>query len=140
MIKCDKKFACFLILLTISALPLSSVSADQDELFAFLERMEASYSRLTDYTALFHRRERIDGEWRPEEVIVLKFQRPFKVYMRWLSSLSEGREAIYVEGANKNKVVIHEPRGLSSFFTFLLHPGGWRVLEDRRVPFTSVGK
>lgn len=139
MIKCDKKFACFLILLTISALPLSAVSADQGELFVFLERMETSYARVADYTALFRRRERIDGEWRPEEISVLKFQRPFKVYMRWLSGPSEGREAIYVEGTNKNKVVIHEPRGLASFFTFLLDPGGWRILEDSRYPFTEIG-
>ena len=96
MIKCDKKFAWFLILLTISVLPLSAVSADQGELFVFLGRMETSYARVTDYTALFRRRERIDGEWRPEEISVLKFQRPFKVYMRWLSGPSDGREAIYV--------------------------------------------
>ena len=127
------------LLLTIDALPFSSALADQLELFGLLEKMEASYEHVGDYTALFRRRERIDGEWRPEEITILKFQRPFKVYMRWLSGPSDGREAIYVEGANKNKVVIHEPRGLSRFFTFLLDPGGWRILEDSRFPFTEIG-
>jgi len=139
MIKCDKKFACFLILLTINASPLSAVSADQGELFVFLEKMETSYARVRDYTAMFHRRERIDGDWRAEEVSLLKFQKPFKVYMRWLSGLSEGREAIYVEGANENRVVIHEAQGFSRFFSFLLDPGGWRILKDSRYPFTEIG-
>ena len=139
MIKCDKKFACFLILLTINASPLSAVSADQGELFVFLEKMETSYAGVRDYTAMFHRRERIDGDWRAEEVSLLKFQKPFKVYMRWLSGLSEGREAIYVEGANENRVVIHEAQGFSRFFSFLLDPGGWRILKDSRYPFTEIG-
>ena len=115
------------------------VLADESELFGLLEKMEASYEYVRDYTALFRRRERIDGEWRSEEISLLKFQKPFKVYMRWLSGPSEGREAIYVEGANQNRVVIHEPRGLTSFFTFLLDPGGWRILEDSRYPFTEIG-
>jgi len=139
MIKCDKKFACFLILLTINASPLLVVSADQGELFVLLEKMETSYARVRDYTAMFHRRERIDGDWRAEEVSLLKFQKPFKVYMRWLSGLSEGREAIYIEGANDNKVVIHEAQGFSRFFSFLLDPGGWRILKDSRYPFTEIG-
>jgi len=126
-------------LFAIHFLLLSPALADQGELFALLEKMEAGYEHVRDYTALFHRRERIDGEWRSEEISFLKFQRPFKVYMRWLSGPSEGREAVYVEGANQNKVVIYEPRGLSRFFTFLLDPGSWRILKDSRYPFTEIG-
>ncbi len=115
------------------------VLADQSQLFRLLEKMEASYTNVRDYTALFHRRERINGEWRPEEISFLKFQKPFKVYMRWLSAPSEGREALYVEGANDNKVIVHEPRGFSRFFAVLLDPGGWRILSDSRYPFTEIG-
>lgn len=127
------------LLLIINGLLASTVLAEQGRLFGLLERMEGSYSNVRDYTALFHKRERIDGEWQPEEVSFLKFQRPFKVYMRWLSGPPKGREAIYVQGANQNKVMIHEAQGFSSFFSFLLDPGGRRILKDSRYPFTEIG-
>ena len=139
MMRHDKRFVFFFVLLAFDGLLFSAALADESELFGLLERMETSYARVHDYTAMFHRRERIDGDWRAEEAGLLKFQKPFKVYMRWLSGLSEGREAIYVEGANDNKVVIHEAQGFSRFFSFLLDPGGWRILKDSRYPFTEVG-
>ena len=115
------------------------VLADESQLFRLLEKMEASYASVRDYAALFHRRERINGEWRPEEISLLKFQKPFKVYVRWLSGPPEGRAALYVEGANNNKVMVHEPHGLARFFGVLLDPGGWRILNDSRYPFTEIG-
>lgn len=127
------------LLFTIDFLLSYSVLADQSHLFALLERMEASYENVRDYTALFRKRERISGEWRPEEISFLKFQKPFKVYMRWLPGPHEGREALFVEGANQNKALIHEAQGFARFFTFLLDPGGWRVLRDSRYPFTEIG-
>lgn len=126
-------------LFAIHFLLLSPALADQSQLFRLLEKMEVSYANVRDYTALFHRRERIDGEWRPEEISFFKFQKPFKVYMRWLSAPSEGREALYVEGANDNKVMVHEPQGFSRFFAFLLDPGGRHILNDSRYPFTEIG-
>lgn len=116
-----------------------SAAAGQGPLFELLERMELSYANVRDYTAVFSRRERIDGEWRAEETGFLKFQRPFKVYMRWLAGPPQGREALYVEGARGNKVMIHEAHGLASFFSFLLDPGSRRILKDSRYPFTEIG-
>lgn len=115
------------------------VLADQSQLFALLERMEASYENVRDYTALFQKQERINGERRPEEISYLKFQKPFKVYMRWLPGPHEGREALYVKGANNNKVLIHETGFFSHFFTFILNPGGEHVLMESRYPFTEIG-
>lgn len=126
-------------LFAIHFLLLPAALAEQSQLFGLLDKMEASYANVRDYTALFRRQERIDGDWRPEEVSFLKFQRPFKVYVRWLSGPPEGREAIYVQGANQNKVVIHEAQGFSSFFSFLLDPGSRRILKDSRYPFTEIG-
>ena len=127
------------LLFAATSLLAKPVLADQSQLFGLLEKMESSYANVRDYTALFRRQERIDGDWRPEEISFLKFQRPFKVYVRWLSGPPEGREAIYVQGANQNKVVIHEAQGFSSFFSFLLDPGGKRILKDSRYPFTEIG-
>lgn len=133
-----KKIGFFYLLFAISCLLSTPALANQSHIFALLERMEASYEHVRDYTAVFRKRERIDGEWKAEEISFLKFHKPFKVYMRWLQGPHEGREALYVEGAN-NKVMIHEAQGFARFFTFLLDPGGWRVLKDSRYPFTEIG-
>lgn len=129
----------FFLLFAIDYLLFSAAHADQSHLFALLERMEASYERVRDYTALFRKRVRINGEQRPEEISFLKFQKPFKVYMRWLPGPHEGREALYVEGANEDKVLIHEAHGFVSFFSFLIDPGGRHVLKYSRYPFTEIG-
>lgn len=137
MPNCQRVFTSLLFVIIYSV--SNPVLAEQSKLFGLLERMERGYANVRDYTALFHRRERVDGEWQPEEVSFLRFQKPFKVYMRWVSGPPEGREALYVEGANNNKVIVHEARGFSRFFSFLLDPGGRRILEDSRYPFTEIG-
>lgn len=118
---------------------LAPAFADQDHLFGILDKVERSYRAVHDYTTIFRKQERIGEELRPEETAFLKFQKPFKVYLRWLSAGREGREALYVEGSHRNKVLIYEPHGIARFFTFLIDPGGWRVLEESRYPFTDIG-
>ena len=127
------------LLFVVNYLLLCPALADQGQLFGLLERMEQSYANVRDYTAMFHKRERIDGEWQPEEVSFLKFQKPFKVYMRWVSGPPEGREALYITGANGNQVLVHEGRGFSGFFSFWLDPASWRILQESRYPFTEIG-
>lgn len=127
-----------LVLILVCLLAASVVAADNHR-FALLEKVEQSYQSVRDYTAIFQKRERVEGEWRPEETVFLKFQKPFKVYLRWLAGAHEGREALYVEGANQNKVLIHESDGIARFFTFLLDPAGWRILQESRFPFTEIG-
>lgn len=126
-------------LFAIHFLLLPPALAEQGLLFGLLERMEKSYANVYDYTALFRRRERIGGEWLPEEISFLKFQKPFKIYMRWVSGPAEGREALYVEGANGNQVMIHEARSFSRFFAVLVDPGSRRILRESRYPFTEIG-
>lgn len=107
--------------------------------FELLAEMERIYAAIQDYTSLFRRRERVEGKWKPEETIFLKFQKPFKFYLRWLDGPHRGREAVYVEGDNDNKVSIHEPRGLARFVTAVLAPDGDRVLKESRFPLSDIG-
>lgn len=127
------------LVLIMNCLLVASAAAEESHLFRLLEKVTQSYESVRDYTALFYKRERVDGEWMPEETVFLKFQKPFRVYLRWLPGAHGGREALYVEGANGNKVLIHEPDGIARFFTFLLDPGGWRILQESRYPFTEIG-
>ncbi len=116
----------------------SPVAAAQDPATLFV-RMEAAYARVTDYTARFERQEWVGGTLRPREEALLKFQRPHRFYLKWLSGPSEGREAIYVEGTRDNKVMIHEPGVFSGFFTVVLDPGHPRVMRESRHPLTDIG-
>jgi hypothetical protein len=114
------------------------VEASEDPV-KLLAGMEAAYAMVRDYTARFERQERVGGALRPREEIFLKFKRPGRIYLKWLSGPSRGREAILAEGDRGRKAVIHEPGVLSGFFTLLLDPDHPRVMRESRHPITDVG-
>ncbi|HSB68245.1 MAG TPA: DUF1571 domain-containing protein [Candidatus Methylomirabilis sp.] len=104
-----------------------------------LDLAEKSYAGVHDYTSIMLGRERLGGELRPQERILLKFQRPFKVYMKWIEGPSKGREGLYVSGAHNGKFLLYEPRGIRRLFTAALEPSDQRVMEQSRHPVTDVG-
>src|SRR5262245_17226822 len=69
-----------------------------------IQRMWRSYNGIQDYTALFLKRERVNGILQPLETIELRFQEPFKLYMAWQEPY-KGRAATYIEGENDNKIL-----------------------------------
>ena len=102
-----------------------------------LQETEAALAKIDNYTAVFHRIERVDGKLIPEEITFLKFKRPFKVYMRWLNPF-QGQESLYVEGANHNKVRAHGT-GFASLITVNLNPTNGLAMENARHPITEAG-
>lgn len=118
---------------------LPKSGATETDLLRFLELAEQSYAQVHDYTAIFLRRELIGENLRPQETILLKFQRPFKVYMKWLEGPGNGREGLYVAGAHKSKFLVHEARGFRSLVTAAMDPDHPRVLQESRHPITDVG-
>ena len=113
-------------------------SADVDGL-RLLGQAERRYAEVKDYTTIFLRRELIGDILRPQETILLKFQRPFKVYMKWLEGPGKGREGLYVAGSNKDKFLVREARGFQSLITAAMDPDHPRVLHESRHPVTDVG-
>ena len=79
--------------------------------------LEFSEKSVRDYTATLVKRERVDGELQPYEYIYLKVrnpkpQVPFSVYMYFLKPAeAKGREVIYVDGRDENKMLVHEGGG-----------------------------
>jgi hypothetical protein len=108
-------------------------------LLRLLDAADKQYAHVHDYTAVMVSRERVKEVLQPEERILLKFQRPFKVYMRWMEGPSKGREGLYVSGTNGNKFLVYEPNGLRRLFTAALDPTDQRVMEKSRHPITDVG-
>lgn len=93
-----------------------------------LRRMASAYNDIHDYTALFLRRERIDGKLLPLEKIELRFQEPFKVYMSWLEPY-EGRTIAFVKGKNDDKLLVN-PGGLLTFLRLALEPTSDMATRD----------
>jgi hypothetical protein len=105
----------------------------------FVTRGETAYEEVRDYTATMRSVDRIGEVLEPERVIQLKFQRPFKVYMRWQDHASQGREALYVAGENDGKFLVAEKSGVAKFFTARLDPRDPRLLARSRHPVTDLG-
>lgn len=105
-----------------------------------------SFAAIEDYTATFIKQERINGKLRDPESVFMKFKKPFKIYMRWLSGTKQGQEILYVEGKNGGKVLAHP--GFGGFLggmlslvlpTFAISPGGPTAMKDNLHPITDAG-
>jgi hypothetical protein len=117
----------------------SLARAGEAELLRLLDRAEQQLAGVRDYTMTMFSRERVGEALQPEERVFVKFQRPFRVYMRWQEGPSKGRESIYVAGANNGKMLLYEPKGIQRLFTAAMEPTDKRVLEVSRHPITDMG-
>ncbi len=130
-----------LVLLALLSVLLAQNNARAQEDRTGLEKRfqetEEALAKIDNYTAIFHRIERVNGKLVPEEITFLKFKRPFKVYMKWINPL-QGQESLYVEGTNNNKVRAHGT-GLTKLITVNLNPTGTMAMENSRHPITEAG-
>ena len=110
-----------------------------------LARMRASVS---DYSAILVKRERVNGVISSPSYMRVKVRcprqtaegtSPFSVYMKFLKPRKcAGREVIWVDGRDENKLCVHEP-GLMGMKRFYLDPDGWLAMQDNRYPVYDVG-
>lgn len=94
---------------------------------------------IKDYTATFTKQEMI-GQQLKKTSMNLKFrQEPFSVYMLF-GKPYEGREVIYVAGANNNMLLAHDT-GVRAVLggTVSLLPTSDQAMEDNRYPVTMIG-
>lgn len=106
-------------------------------------------SSVQDYTAIMVKRELIDGAMAEPEYMKLKVRcpretaagkTPFSVYMKFLRPKAfAGREVIWVDGVNQNRLCVHEGRGLMSMREFNLDPTGWVAMKGNRYPIYDAG-
>lgn len=102
------------------------------------DKMERAYAQVDDYAATFLIQEQVDGQLGAEQLIALKFQKPLKVYMRWLDGSNKGRQALYPVGANGNELLVRVPM-LVGAITLTLDPRGHLAMKGRRHPITDIG-
>ncbi len=134
------------VLLTSVALLGQAWADDSPDPHRIIISTRASYDAIEDYTATFIKQERINGTLGLPEVVFMKFQKPFKVYMKWVEGKKEGQEVLYVEGNNGGKMLAHP--GFGGFIggmlglilpTFAVSPDGPTAMKDNLHPITDAG-
>jgi len=93
-----------------------------------------------DYTATFVKQERVDGALQDLQTIQLKLRhKPFSVYMKWLEGGDEGRQVLFVEGENDDKLQVRLGGIKSRLPVIFLEPTSARAMQESRHPITELG-
>jgi hypothetical protein len=101
---------------------------------------QSRYAAVRDYTCMFSKRERIEGELTPPHLLAMKVRtQPRSIYVKFHQP-RPGREAIYIAGRNGGKVLAHDV-GLNRLLagTLWLEPNGKLAMEECRHPITEAG-
>jgi outer membrane lipoprotein-sorting protein len=128
----------FSALFVFVALVARGGATDKPDPEQWLREAEAAYDKVTSYTAIFHKQQRVAGELLPEETIVLKFRKPSSLYMKWIKEPYEGSELLYTAGQNEDQVRAHRG-GILRFVTRNLDPRDPALMAGNLRPVTSTG-
>ena len=95
-------------LLVAAPIIAMAASAGQERIvtLGWVIEAEASLLKIDNYTAVFHKQERVKGDLRDEEIVFFKFKKPFKIYMKWIKDPGKGREVLYADGWNQNRMKV----------------------------------
>lgn len=95
-----------------------------------------------DYSAVIIKQERIGGALIKTAMFAKIREKPFSVYLYFLDRSDQdvkGREVIYVQGRNDNKLLVHTPGLVTGAFTLPLDPKGILAMHGERYPITEIG-
>ena len=111
-----------------------------------LQNMQAN---IHDYTAIMVKRERINNKLTDPVYMKIKIRNPrnfdeksvpFSIYMKFIKPRAvAGREVIWIDGQNNNKLIAHEPGRIRGFRNFHLEPTGFLAMQDNRYPIYDAG-
>jgi hypothetical protein len=136
-----------------AATAVSDSVATTHPLDAALQRAQVGLdhlrSHIRDYQALLIKRERIGGQLSEQQFleILVRCRReeagqvvqPLSVYLHFLQPDSvKGREVIWVQGRNDNKLVAHEG-GFKNLLRVHLRPDSTLAMWGQRYPITQIG-
>ena len=116
-------------------------AAARDPLEFLRVALKWSDEKITDYTCLFRKQERIGGELRACESMQMKLRvDTFSVYVKWTGDQSRGQEVLYVQGRNDGNAIAH-PSGILGilFRKVAIDPAGKTALKHSRGPITVAG-
>jgi hypothetical protein len=94
---------------------------------------------IRDYSCTFVKRERVQGVLGEQQHIFMKvMHQPFSVYMLFKQPFA-GREVVYVEGQNNNKIIALDVGVKRILGKIPLDPNGAMAMKGQKHPITSVG-
>jgi hypothetical protein len=103
------------------------------------EVLENIDQNVRDYTCTLIKREAVDGELSDPQQIMLKVrQTPFSAYLYFLKPF-QGREVLFVDGANNNELVVLEAGWKRNLGKLNLDPNGIVAMRGQKHPITEVG-
>lgn len=91
-----------------------------------------------DYRATFIKREQIGRKLLDSRMELKLREDPFSVYLKFQQPHA-GREVIYVQGQNDNRMLVHETGFASLVGTLALDVDGSYALEENRYPLSMIG-
>jgi hypothetical protein len=100
-------------------------------------RGRAWLQSVPDYTAVFHKQERVADVLCEPDTIDLKLRHsPFSVAMSWREN---GRVVIYCDGFNENRITVRLGGWKRRLGWFHLDPHSTLAMQEARYPVTDVG-
>lgn len=93
---------------------------------------------LAGYSCIFAKKEVVENHLVEQKIRLKIRHKPFSVYM-YFEEPKAGREVIFVEGQNDNKLQVHETGLASLIGTLSLSPEDPRVRAENRHPITKAG-
>lgn len=112
--------------------------ADLPTVEELLAGAEAAIAATQDYTATVIKQERLKGAdgLRPKETLQLRFARPFRIHIRYLTPHS-GREVAFISGWNDNRLRVRT--GSFPNIVLNLNPRGRIAMEGNHHPVQDIG-
>jgi len=96
-------------------------------------------SSVRDYQATFTKREWVGTQFVAQQMAMKLREQPFSVYLHF-DKPNAGREILFVQGRNQNKLLAHEGSGLKSLVgTISLAIDDESVKAENRHPITDMG-
>lgn len=137
--------ALFLLVQTITASAQSeSTESEQPKehklapAIRIAEKAQKAAEELEDYSANFYKKEIVNGRVVVHSMSMKIRHKPFSTYLRFHKP-HEGREVIFVDGANQGNLLAHETGIKSVVGTVSLHPKSPEALSESKEPITEIG-
>lgn len=96
---------------------------------------------LKDYTAIMAKQENVNGVIQESQAMEIKIRhQPFSVYLKFIYPKAHvGKEAIFVQGKNDDKLIGHGVGFEAAFGTQFLDPNGMISMRGNKYPITDIG-